>query len=169
MGQHMAYSAISQEPVPPMAVRVSPWSVYRLFETSDEELVFIGITSDRHWRRFCESFDREDLLHDESLATNNDRVEARERLLPELETMFATLTLAEIVNVQLPDGRQTKLPRLPLALDGERAELRSEAPGIGQHSQAILLELGYGQAAIDELHESEIIVALPEEINDEQT
>jgi crotonobetainyl-CoA:carnitine CoA-transferase CaiB-like acyl-CoA transferase len=201
MGQHMAYSAISQEPVPPMAARISPWSVYRQFETSDGELVFIGITSDKHWRRFCQSFEREDLLHDESLATNNKRLAARDRLLPELETMFAALTLTEIVDrcekaeipfspiarpedlfedpqlnagdslvsVQLPDGRQTKLPRLPLALDGERAELRSEAPAIGQHSRNILLELGYGQVAIDELHESQIIVALPKEMNDEQS
>ena len=27
MGQHMAYSAVSQEPVPPMTTRVSPWSL----------------------------------------------------------------------------------------------------------------------------------------------
>ena len=58
MGQHMAYSAASQEPVPPMTTRVSPWSVYRLFETGDDQLVFVGITSDKHWQRFCPAFDR---------------------------------------------------------------------------------------------------------------
>jgi crotonobetainyl-CoA:carnitine CoA-transferase CaiB-like acyl-CoA transferase len=197
MGQHMAYSAISQEPVPPMAARISPWSVYRQFETSDEQRVFVGITSDKHWQRFCQSFDRQDLLLDESLATNDDRIAARDRLLPELEAMFAAMTLTEIVNrcetaeipfspiarpedlfedpqlnagnslvtVLLPDGRQTKLPRLPLALDGNRAELRSEAPTIGQHTRTLLIELGYGQEAIDELHESQIVVALSEEMN----
>jgi crotonobetainyl-CoA:carnitine CoA-transferase CaiB-like acyl-CoA transferase len=194
MGQHMAYSAISQEPVPPMSTRISPWSVYQQFETGDGQHVFVGITSDKHWRQFCQSFDRQDLLADESLATNNDRITARDRLLPELEAMFATLTLTEIINrceateipfspiarpedlfedpqlnagnslvtVLLPDGRQAKLPRLPLAIDGKRAELRSEAPSIGQHTRTLLLELGYAPEAINELHDSQIIVALPE-------
>ena len=56
MGQHMSYAAISQEPVPPMPARVSAWAVYRIFNTSDDESVFIGITSDRHWAQFCEVF-----------------------------------------------------------------------------------------------------------------
>ncbi len=194
MGQHMAYSAISQEPVPPMAARISPWSVYRQFDTGDGQPVFVGITSDKHWQRFCQSFDRQDLLFDESLATNNDRIVARDRLIPELESMFATMTLTEIVSrcetaeipfspiarpedlfedpqlntgnslvsVLLPDGRRTKLPRLPLAINGKRAELRSEAPTIGQHTRTLLSELGYGFEAIDELNERQVIVALPE-------
>ena len=45
MGQHMAYSAVGREPVPPMPARVSAWGIYRLFTTADEQQVFIGITS----------------------------------------------------------------------------------------------------------------------------
>ncbi len=52
MGQHMAYAAISQQPVPPMPARISPWAVYRLFTSRDGQLVFIGITSDKHWLAF---------------------------------------------------------------------------------------------------------------------
>ncbi|HSG18962.1 MAG TPA: CaiB/BaiF CoA-transferase family protein [Anaerolineae bacterium] len=191
MGQHMAYSAISQAPVPPMAARVSPWSVYNQFETGDGQRVFVGITSDKHWRQFCQAFDRPDLAGDESLATNNDRVTARDRLLSDLEVMFASMTLADIivrcesaeipfspiarpedlfedpqlnagnslVNVQLPDGRLTKLPRLPLAVDGQRPELRLEAPNLGEHSRTLLLTLGYGEADIEALHDAGIIVA----------
>jgi crotonobetainyl-CoA:carnitine CoA-transferase CaiB-like acyl-CoA transferase len=194
MGQHMAYSAISQEPVPPMAVRVSPWAVYQQFETADAKRIFIGITSDKHWQQFCEAFDRPDLLADEHLATNNDRILARDRLVPELTEMFAALTLAEIierceeakipfspiaqpedlfddpqlneggslVTVQLPDGRQAKLPRLPLAIDSHRPQLRSEAPELGEHSRALLLELGYHDSQINHLHEAQISVAPPE-------
>ncbi len=32
MGQHMAYGALTDEPVPPMPARVSAWSIYRVFE-----------------------------------------------------------------------------------------------------------------------------------------
>ena len=52
MGQHMAYAALSDEPVPPMPARVSAWAVYDQFDTADGNRVFLGITSDRHWKRF---------------------------------------------------------------------------------------------------------------------
>ena len=97
MGQHMAYAAISQEPVPPMPARVSAWAVYRLFDTADGKQIFVGITSDKHWSAFCQAFQRLDLLADPSLSTNTQRVDARERLHPELERMFARMTLDEIV------------------------------------------------------------------------
>jgi crotonobetainyl-CoA:carnitine CoA-transferase CaiB-like acyl-CoA transferase len=174
-----------------MAVRVSPWAVYQQFETGDGKRVFIGITSDKHWGQFCQAFDRQDLIADENLATNNDRVLARDRLLPDLTEMFASMRLAEIielceaamipfspiaqpedlfddpqlnkgnslVTVRLPDGRQAKLPRLPLAIDSQRPELRSDAPELGQHSRALLVELGYRDAQINSLHEAQIAVA----------
>ncbi len=97
MGQHMAYSAVAQVTVPPMPARVSPWAVYRLFETLDEQQVFIGITSDKHWEAFCHAFGRADLLADPKLATNNQRVTARDRLHAELEHFFRTMPLADIV------------------------------------------------------------------------
>jgi crotonobetainyl-CoA:carnitine CoA-transferase CaiB-like acyl-CoA transferase len=97
MGHHMAYAAASRQPVPPMPARVSAWSVYRTFKTSDGELVFIGVTSDKAWQRFCEAFERPDLLNDERLRTNNDRIAAREWLLPALEAMCAGMPTAEVI------------------------------------------------------------------------
>ena len=67
MGQHMAYAALTDGPVPPMPARVSAWSVYKLFDTKDEDQVFIGIISEKHWQKFCEAFDRSDWLEDERL------------------------------------------------------------------------------------------------------
>lgn len=97
MGQHMAYAAISQQPVPPMPARVSAWAIYRIFNTLEGEQVFVGVTSDKHWQQFCEAFERPDLLADEALATNNGRIAQRERLLPDLEAFFARLPKAEIL------------------------------------------------------------------------
>ncbi len=155
-----------------MPARVSPWAVYRLFETKDNQQVFLGLTSDRHWERFCEVFERPDLLADGALATNNDRIEARDRLLPDLESMLAGMTLEEIVArceqaeipfspvarpedlfddpqlnegnslvaASLADGRRVKLPRVPISLDGERFDLRSEAPRLGEHTFSLLVK-----------------------------
>lgn len=97
MGQHMAYAALSDEPVPPMPARVSAWSIYRTFDSFDGEKVFVGIISEKHWERFCEAFGRQDWLHDDRLATNNDRISERDWFLPEVESMMKTLKKEEII------------------------------------------------------------------------
>ena len=191
MGQHMAYAAVDREPVPPMAARVSPWAIYRQFNTEDGELVFIGVTSDKHWERFCLAFERPELLADPTLASNNDRLAAHDRLMPDLEAMFAALSLGEIIQrceaagipfspiarpedlfedpqlnqghslviARLPDGRRTKLPKLPLALDERRFDLRLEAPTLGAHTRSTLRELGYEDAEVEAMHRAEVVVA----------
>src|SRR5690606_30702870 len=111
MGHHMAYAVASGEEVPPMPERVSAWAVYHQFKTKDDQTVFVGVTSDKQWTRFCQEFDRPDLAADPDLRTNNDRIAARERLLPELRTMFAGLTLAEAVE----RCERAELPFSPLA------------------------------------------------------
>lgn len=97
MGHHMAYAAVTKEPVPPMPARVSAWAIYRTFNTCDNELVFIGVTSDKQWVRFCESFEFHDLLADERLATNNGRIDQREWLIPQLVERIAKFSKAEVL------------------------------------------------------------------------
>ena len=97
MGQHMAYAALVDDPVPPMPARVSAWSVYRLFETSDKSQVFVGIISDKQWLNFCEVFRRADLRDDPRLETNNQRIDERDWLLPDLQKMMGGLTKTEIL------------------------------------------------------------------------
>jgi crotonobetainyl-CoA:carnitine CoA-transferase CaiB-like acyl-CoA transferase len=97
MGQHIAYGAITQMPVPPMPARVSAWSIYRIFNTQDNDQVFVGIISEKHWQRFCEVFGWPDWLADERLQTNNLRIDHRDWFLPELEARMAQLTKAAIV------------------------------------------------------------------------
>ncbi len=97
MGQHMAYSALIDGPVPPMPARVSAWSIYRIFETQEGESIFVGVTSDRHWQRFCEVFERPGWAADASLDTNNGRIDAADRLLPAVEAHLKTYTKQEII------------------------------------------------------------------------
>lgn len=50
---------------------------------------------------------------------------------------------AGLVPVTLPDGRQTRLPALPLALDGQRLPRRRNLPAVGEHTEEILREIGW--------------------------
>lgn len=97
MGQHMAYSAITQKPVPPMPARISAWSIYQVFQTADAQAVFIGIISEKHWQRFCEMFQWADWLQDERLSTNNNRIDNRDWFLPELSKRISQYTKDAII------------------------------------------------------------------------
>lgn len=110
MGHHMAYATASGAPVPPMPERVSAWAVYHQFNTA-EGTIFIGVTSDKQWQRFCKAFGRDDLWQDERLKTNNDRIAERAWLLPELQAMLSRMTLAEAVR----RCEEAKVPFSPIA------------------------------------------------------
>ena len=97
MGQHMAYASQIDYPVPPMPARVSAWSIYQVFATKDEDKVFIGIISEKHWERFCAAFGWDDWRADERLATNNGRIDEREWFIPRLKERVAEFTRAEII------------------------------------------------------------------------
>ena len=45
--------------------------------------------------------------------------------------------------MELPDGRQTAVPLLPLTLAGERLGLRLNPPKLDEHGADILRSLGY--------------------------
>ncbi len=111
MGHHMAYAAVTKEPVPPMPARVSAWAIYRTFNTCENELVFIGVTSDKQWVRFCESFELHDLLADERLATNNGRIDQREWLIPQLVERIIKLSKTDVLN----RCEQADVPFSPIA------------------------------------------------------
>ena len=46
-----------------------------------------------------------------------------------------------LVPVQLPDGRMSSLPTIPLSVDGTRPQMRQQPPSIGEHSREIAAEL----------------------------
>ena len=99
VAQHMAKFAITGEAPRPMPVRDSGWGIYDVFETSDEERVFVAVVSDTQWRAFCDAFDLADLAAQDALATNQLRVEAREWLIPELVNVLARRTRADICSI----------------------------------------------------------------------
>jgi crotonobetainyl-CoA:carnitine CoA-transferase CaiB-like acyl-CoA transferase len=100
VGQWMARAAATGEPSRPMAeigqsLRMG-WGIFHLFATADDEQVFIGVTSNAHWQRFCASFGLEELYADERLATNEKRVQSQEWMLPRIREAVARYRSAEL-------------------------------------------------------------------------
>ena len=91
VGQHMAQKAVTGKAAAPMPARISAWAVYDVFDVAGGDQIFIGIVSDSQWAAFCAAFDLADFAADEGLKLNNDRVQARDRILPTLRAMFAAM------------------------------------------------------------------------------
>ena len=110
MGQHMAGAGVTGQAPPPMPERGRAWAIYELFATRDGHQVFIGITSDRHWRRLCTTFGFEDWAGDPRLATNQGRIEARSWFFPELQQRLRLLTKVELMAL----AEQAEIPFAPV-------------------------------------------------------
>ncbi len=195
VGQHMAQFAVTGKPAAPMPVRVSAWAIYQVFETGDEQQVFVGVVSDKQWKDFCAAFELHDLAADRTLDGNNDRVKHKERLLPVIKATFHKYTKRELMaklektglpfapiarpeelfddphlaasNGLLPltvtdgprAGEKTRLPALPLEMDGERFGVHRDVPRAGEHTRELLREVGYSDAQIKELVTRKVIAA----------
>ena len=118
VSQHMAVTAVTGEAPPPMPERGRAWSVYDLFTTADNEQVFIGVTSDRHWQRMCKIFAFSDWEENDMLATNQGRIEAREWFLPELSKRLGSLQKAQLMSL----AEQAGIPFAPVNKPGDLVE-----------------------------------------------
>jgi crotonobetainyl-CoA:carnitine CoA-transferase CaiB-like acyl-CoA transferase len=110
VAQHMAWAAINKEPSVPMPEVDAAWPVYDLFDTADGEKVFIGLTSDFHWQRFCDGFSFPELKEDKRLITIQDRVDARSWLIPLLKEKLVKLSKADLITL----SQKSKIPFAPL-------------------------------------------------------
>ena len=83
----------------PMPDRKASWAIYDIFQTADEEQIFVGVVSDKQWVEFCKAFDLEDLLNNKALSTNTQRVAQRNEFMPRLHKMLKTHNLSQIVEI----------------------------------------------------------------------
>ncbi|HCW61559.1 MULTISPECIES: CaiB/BaiF CoA transferase family protein [Sphingobium] len=189
VGQHMAQMAVTGKAAQPMPVRVSAWAIYDVFDTKMEgEQLFVGVVSDGQWVTFCQAFGLDALGANPDYAVNNQRVLAREVILPQVRALFGAMERAELVatleriglpfapitrpdelfddphlnagglvDVTLADGTATKLPTLPLELDGERMQAGRDIPRIGEDTDRLLERAGYSGADIARLRAAAIV------------
>ena len=99
MGQHMLQFAVTGRHPAPMPARDNPWAVYDVFTVKDDEQIFLAAVSDAQWRSFCDALGFADLKAEPGLATNNDRVRARPRLLATLRERLANRSANELAEL----------------------------------------------------------------------
>jgi crotonobetainyl-CoA:carnitine CoA-transferase CaiB-like acyl-CoA transferase len=183
------YSGIEQVPVGMGSPSVAPYSAYR---TSDDRTVVLGTTNDAEWQRLAALMGRPDLAADERFLRNPDRVTHREFLDDAVGTWCATLTLAEVQDaadragignavyntpaqvvahphlaardrwrtIDSPVGPLTAL--LPPPVVAGHVPAMGGIPALGEHTDAVLAELGIDVAEIAELRSAAVIGAVPE-------
>lgn len=76
---------------------------YQTFPAADGPLA-LGVGSDGHYRVVCEILDRPDLASDPKFATNAGRQAHRDELIPLLQELFRTKTVAEWVELLQAHG-----------------------------------------------------------------
>ncbi len=180
VAQHMLQFAATGKAADPMPSRISAWGVYDVFTVKDGEQIFLAAVSDKQWLIFCKAFGLEEMLADPRLKSNNDRVLARDWMMPRLRSRLASHSAAELsavfeqnelpfapitkpetlfddphlnatgglAEVRMNDGSWSKVPLLPLTLGGTRPGIRLQPPTLGEHSDALLKEVGYSDAEI---------------------
>ena len=110
VGQHMAQYAVTGQAASPMPVRVSAWAIYQVFETGDDEQVFVGVVSDKQWKDFCAAFELTDFANDSSLDGNSDRVKHKDRIIPVIQETFRGYTKQQLMDKL----ERTGLPFAPI-------------------------------------------------------
>ncbi len=158
---------------------------YQAFATADAPII-LGIANDGFWRAFCDLTQESALAEDSRFTTNGDRVANRSILIPMVAKILARRGRAEwltkLAACSIPASPVHTLGELsahphteasgmvlhdgtfqtvasPLRVDGERLALRLRPPALGEHSRAVLTELGYDTDKIDALIADGVLAA----------
>lgn len=95
MSTHMMQHAMLGTPPVPMSEGKRAWGVYDVFESADGVQIFVGVVTERQWQLFTAALATPALRAPE-FASNNDRVRAREQLIPQVAALLKKRPVAEI-------------------------------------------------------------------------
>ncbi len=144
VAQHMMQFAVTGQAAAPMPARISAWGIYDIFKVKEDEQIFLAVVTDTAWEIFCKAFKFDDLLNDERLKTNNQRVTQRAWMMPTLRERLSDFSAKELAtrfeHFGLPFAPITKPEDLfedpHLNANGGLQEI--ELPN-GQKTKAVLL------------------------------
>jgi len=179
MGFPMYYAFDGREPPPRAGASHATIQPYGPFAAGDGKTVMLGVQNEREWTTFCRDvLHRPELAGDERFTSNSKRVAHRDALHAAIAEAFAgqkvqeviaRLDAAQIANASVNDmhdvwahpqlaarerWREIATPAgaVPALLPPGRDDAPMGAvPALGEHTDAILAELGYGGGDIEAL------------------
>ncbi|MCY4382597.1 MAG: CoA transferase [Nitrospinae bacterium] len=160
---------------------VSPFSGYR----TRDGLIYVAISNTNRYRVFVEAIEKPALADDPRFRENKDRVandaalreiledvltgkttaEWEELLIPQGVTVSAINDVAQVkerfpeafVEVDHPVAGPGLLPASPVAFGGVTPDLSKPSPVLGEHTEAILAEVGYAADEIARLRADGVV------------
>lgn len=185
MGFPMYYAFEGAAPPPRAGAAHATIYPYGPFPTGDGKTVMLGLQNEREWQVFCAKvLGRPELANDDRFSANPLRVENRDALRAIIVERFSTLDAAQLValledaqiaNAQVNGmaevwahpqlkarGRWTEVATPAGAVPALRPPGMTDArmapiPALGEHSEAVLAELGYDAAQIAQLRHDGVI------------
>ena len=161
---------------------------YGPFECGDGKVIFLGIQNEREWERFCEVvLEQPALAEDERFASNSERVENRDDLHQEIETILQKFSSSEAIErleeAKIANARMRTVrgllehPQLeardrwrevgspvgplrallPPATIDSIEPLMAPIPSVSEHTEKILAELGYDDDTVATLRQAAAI------------
>jgi itaconate CoA-transferase len=161
---------------------------YGPFECGDGKVIFLGIQNEREWERFCELvLEQPALAEDERFASNSERVENRDDLHQEIETILQKFSSSEAIErleeAKIANARMRTVrgllehPQLeardrwrevgspvgplrallPPATIDTIEPLMAPIPLVSEHTEKILAELGYDDDTVATLRQAAAI------------
>ncbi|MFC4595729.1 CaiB/BaiF CoA transferase family protein [Sphingobium tyrosinilyticum] len=162
---------------------------YNVYRCADGKDVALGIIEEHFWDRFCDAVDLPELKAEQwPLGEAADRQKERlaalfasdtrdnwvKRLAPADLPFGPVLSMAEAFAEEhsrhrqmlqyIDHPREGRIPQLgfPIKLSETPCELRTPPPLLGQHSDEVLAEAGYDEAAIAALRTSGAVGQIPD-------
>lgn len=184
MSQAIAwYYAEGNSPEPGRQTFSGGFPSYHIYKTKDGKYVSLGCVEEKFWVNFCEAVGRSDLSEfhlpqgqkQEEVFKEVEEIfltKTRDewvQFLDGVETCFAPVndiseTISDpqvrhreiVTEIDYGEGKMVQVA-FPARFSGRKLGMRSPPPKFGEHTEAILKELGYASEEIRELREEKVI------------
>ena len=134
-----------------------------IYETKSD-YISVSVMSDEQWRGLCEAVGHPEWLEDERFTTAagrdrhaNERLELTQSALLDKNASEWLEILDAVVETEPPHAGRLRQARNAARFEATPTEIRHGAPHHGEHTRAIMSELGFNTTEIDDLISAGVI------------